>query len=296
MDVVPDGVVTLTVLGVVEATALLKNDHDCVRVVPLADAMAGSLMIPAVEPERFTVEPATKFVPVSVTVKTDGNIPTPRVCDVGLMEARVGAPAFVTVNVTVAVPPAVVTVTVWAPTSANELIVNVAVMVVPFTTTKLDTGTCGNSSVVPETVTPVAVVKLVPVMVTLTDVSRAPEVGEMLVIVGAGGAWTVKVTPPVVPPGVVTVIDLAPTVAPAAIANVAVTDVPAPLTVVPLTVIPVPALMVAPARFVPVSVTATDVPRIPVLGEIEVSVGAAGGGSSIAPTSTGFPLVFLGLP
>lgn len=110
-------------------------------------------------------------------------------------------------------------------------------------------------------------------------------------------ALTVNVTVLLVPPGVVTVTVLAEMVAVAEIVKFAVTVVEL-TTVMLLTEMPVPDTFTAdvPARFVPVKVTGTTVPRWPLLGEIEVSVGAGTfDTNSTAPTSTK-PLVFLRVP
>src|SRR6266481_9755026 len=103
------------------------------------------------------------------------------------------------------------------------------------------------------------------------------------------GAVTVNVTVLLVPPGVVTLTVLAPSAAVAVMVKVAVTVVA--LDVMPLTVTPAPDTLtaVAPVRFVPVSVTGTEVPRAPVVGAIAVSVGAGvivPATNSTAPAST----------
>jgi hypothetical protein len=146
----------------------------------------------------------------------------------------------------------------------------------------------------PDTATVAPARKFVPVRVTCSDVGvmaldpRGPVFGEIAVRVGAAGAVTVKVTALLVPPPVVTVTFLPDRVALVAMVKVAVIDV-ALTTVTPLTVTPVPdTATVAPAtKLVPVSVTGTAAPRLPDVGLIEVSVGAAGAGTtySIAPTS-----------
>jgi hypothetical protein len=112
-------------------------------------------------------------------------------------------------------------------------------------------------------------------------------------------AFTVNVTVLLVPPGVVTLTVLAERAAVAEIVKFAVTEVSLTTVMAP-TVMPVPDTLIAdvPVRFVPVRVTATVLPRCPVLGEIEVRVGAGGSGAapnSTAPTSTAL-LVFLALP
>jgi hypothetical protein len=80
-----------------------------------------------------------------------------------------------------------------------------------------------------------------------------------------------------VPPGVVTVTFLAVRAAPFVIAQFAVTEVE--VATIPRQVTPPPAIVtaVAPVRLVPVSVTGTVVLCVPVIGAIEVSVGAGGG-------------------
>src|SRR4051794_5345106 len=96
----------------------------------------------------------------------------------------------------------------------------------------------------------------------------------MLVSVGAAPATlTVNVTALLVPPVVVTVTLRAPAAALAAMAKLAVTDVAVEVT--PVMVTPVMALIVAPVRFVPASVTATVAPWLPAAGVMVVSVGGA---------------------
>lgn len=119
---------------------------------------------------------------------------------------------------------------------------------------------------------------MVPVSVTPTFVPTTPFVGLMELSVGEAGASTVKVRFPVVPPGVVTETFCAPSVAVAAMLNVAVMLVLL-ATTMPWTVMPPVAgtLMVLPAmKFVPVSATFTLVPCTPVVELIAVSVGTEG--------------------
>jgi hypothetical protein len=190
------------------------------------------------------------------------------------------------------VPPGVVKPRFLTPSGASLEIFKVAVTVVGETTVRFVTGI---SPAIP--VMAKVPVRLVPVKVILTAVPRTPDVGEIDVRVGGGGAVTVKVTGLEVPPGVETLTALAPVGARSAIVNVAVTDVSLTTTRLP-TVTPVPDTVIrkAPVKFVPVRVTLTAVPRRPVLGEMEVSVGAAAVlTNSTAPASTAlFP--FLGLP
>ena len=110
---------------------------------------------------------------------------------------------------------------------------------------------------------------------------------------------TVNVTALVTPPGVDTVTFLAVVaVRLLVIVKVAVTVVALTATRL-LTVTPGPGAMLmakAPLRLVPTKVTGTAVPRNPVLGVIDVSVGAATVlANSTAPASTAL-LVFRGFP
>jgi hypothetical protein len=146
--------------------------------------------------------------------------------------------------------------------------VNVAVMDVLLTTVVLLTVTP-----VPLTATVDPAVKSVPVSVTFTLCPCAPELGLTEVSVAAP-EFTVNACEPVVLPPLVTVTFWAPVGAVAAMVNVAVIDVLL-ATVTLLTVMPVPLrLIVDPvAKFVPVSVTATAAPWMPLLGAIALSVG-----------------------
>jgi len=108
-------------------------------------------------------------------------------------------------------------------------------------------------------------VKLVPV--TTTVAPRAPLAGERLVIVGAGSVPTIKsVLLTAVPAAVVTVTR--PVVAPAGITALRLV---AETTVKLVAGSPLKVTLVAPVRFVPVSVTTE--PGLPVVGSRAVSVG-----------------------
>ena len=152
-------------------------------------------------PDTFTAVAPVRLVPVRIT----GTV-VPWAPEVGLIEVSVGP---CTVNVTVlVVPMGVVTLTVLAPVVAAAVMAQfaltvVAVDVMPVHVTR-----------VPDTVTAVAPVRLVPVRVTGTVVPRTPVVGAIEVKVGP---CTVNVWLPLVPPGVVTLTVLAETVAPAEI-------------------------------------------------------------------------------
>ena len=120
----------------------------------------------------------------------------------------------------------------------------------------------------PLTVTVVApTAKLVPISVIATVAPWMPSFGVTLVSVGApgGGRPIVKIRGPLVPMAVVTVTVREPSAAAGSITKLAVSDVLL-LTVTLVTVAPLPptATVVAPAtKLVPVSVTATVVPRMP---------------------------------
>jgi hypothetical protein len=130
------------------------------------------------------------------------------------------------------------------------------------------------SGLVVDTVAPER--KFVPASVTLKLAPAAPLLG--VIEVSVGGGWEiVNGTAGLVPPEVVTVTLAAPRVALAAIVNVAVICV-ALVTLTLLT--PTPGLVtttVAPeTKLEPVSVTGTLVPCVPLVGAIDVNVGAVG--------------------
>jgi hypothetical protein len=164
-------------------------------------------------------------------------------------------------------PIGVTTLTVLVETVAVPEITKLAVAVAPpGATTMLFT-----EMPEPVTVIPVAPVSALPVRVTGTVLPRMPVIGA---IEASVGPVTVNGTVMVVPPGVVTLTVLVESVAPDEIAKFAVTVV-SPTMVIPLTVMPDPDTFTAVSleRPVPVRVTGTVVPRTPVLGAIEVSVG-----------------------
>jgi hypothetical protein len=132
---------------------------------------------------------------LTVMVPAFALVPPPFMAGVG-PENKTVAPD--TVNVTVLLVPlgVVVTLTVLVPSAAPAVIVKFAVTELSFTTVTPLTVTPA-----PDTVTAVAPVKPVPVRVTGTTVPRAPEVGAIEV---RAGPSNVNVTPPLVPPGVVT--------------------------------------------------------------------------------------------
>ena len=160
------------------------------------------------------------------------------------------------------VPPGVVTSTLLAPAVPAGV---VQVMVVALTTTLFVTA-------VPPKVTPVAPVKPVPVSVTAVPPAMLPALGATLVSVGGdGGATYVKsVFAALVPPGVVTTT----LTAPAARAGVVQVIVAAFTTFKAVALVPPKVTLVAPVKFVPVSVTTVPPAVLPVFGATLVSVGS----------------------
>ena len=205
-----------------------------------------------------------KLAPVRVT-----GTPAPWAPLFGLTELRVGAEEVTVKVADPLVPAEVVTVTFVAPTVALAAIVNVAVIWVELTTLTLLTVTPALA-----TLTEAPAMKLAPVRVTGTLAPWAPLFGLTELRVGAEEV-TVKVADPLVPAEVVTVTFVAPTVALAAIVNVAVIWVEL-TTLTLLTVTPALATLTeAPAtKLAPVRVTGTPAPWAPLFGLTEARVGA----------------------
>jgi hypothetical protein len=91
-----------------------------------------------------------------------------------------------------------------------------------------------------------------------------------------GAAFTVKVCAAVVPPVVVTARPRAPVAAAASIATVAVINVAlTTLTLLTVTPLPVTAIVAPATKFVPVTATVSDVPAVPLVGAMLLSVGVA---------------------
>ena len=163
-------------------------------IVAVSEVAETNVVVRAV-PLKFTTEPLTK--PVPVTVRGVAVLPATAVAGERLVMTGTGLGTMtVKVPVLVAVPPGVVTARgpLVAPAGTTK------VMVVAFTTAKPVMAT-------PFSVTAVAPVRSVPVMVTVAP--AAPEVGVKLVMVGAG-VVTVNEAPAEVPPpgaGLVTVTE-----------------------------------------------------------------------------------------
>ena len=196
----------------------------------------------AVPPKATAVAPV-KLVPLMVTI-----VPVPPL--LGVNEAMFGPAMKVKVPLLVAVPPGVVTVS--GPVAPFP---TVALIAVALTTVK-------EAAAVPPTVTALAPVKLLPVMVN--TVCGPPLAGVNEAMVGPG----MKVKVPLlvaVPPGVVTVIFPVaplPIVAPIEVALTTVKDAVA---------VPPMFTAVVPVKLVPVMVT--TIPGPPLVGVNEVMVG-----------------------
>lgn len=252
--VAPIGVVTLTFLAVSAAPAVIAQ----LALMVVAVDVIPVHVTPA--PDIVTADAPVRLVPISVT----GTV-VPRAPEVGAIEVSVG-PCTVNAPVKVLVPPfGVVAATFLAESVAVAVMTQFALMVVALVPVTVQV------TPVPDMVTAVAPCRSVPVSVTGTVVPRTPVVG---LIEASVGPVTVNGTVLLVPPGPVTVTVLAPSVAPAVIVKVAVTEVSL-ATLMALAVTPVPEMVtpVVPARPLPVRVTVSLVPLAPVLGAIEVSTG-----------------------
>ena len=158
------------------------------------------------------------------------------------------------------VPPAVVTATLCAPAVPAGV---TAVMEVALTTTTLVAAT-------PPTVTLLAPVKFVPVIVKAVPPNVVPDVGEMLATVGAGTTYVNALGKVDVPPAVVTATLCAPAV-PAGVT--AVIDVALTTTTL-VAATPPTVTLLAPVKFVPVIVKAVPPNVEPDVGEMLAMVGA----------------------
>jgi hypothetical protein len=231
-DPVPSGVVTITLPEAPDPTTAVMVSAEST----IYDAAA--------VPPKDTAEAPVKSVPVIVIV-------APAIATVGVKFVTVGVSVVVYVNpANDADPPAVVTITL--PEAPNP---TTAVMIVEETTVY-------DLAASPPKKTPVAPVKLVPLIVIVAPIN--PEVGLKDVMVGAG--TKVNSVKDAVPPAVVTdtaPVEPAPTTAVIEVADTTVNEVAA---VTPKSTI------VAPVKFVPVIVIVEFVPAD--VGVNEVMVGA----------------------
>jgi hypothetical protein len=259
---VPPGVVRVTFLAVRAAPAATANE--AVTEVSLTTVTALTVIPP---PLTFTAVVPVRPVPVKVTVSLVPLAPV-----LGVIEDS--APdGTITVNVTALLfPRGVVTFTFLAPPAPPLVGVKVAVTDVSLTTTRLVTAT-------PVTLIAVVPVNPVPVSVTETPTPRFPELGAIEV---SSGPVIVNGKVLLAPALVTTLTFTLPRPAPVVLVIVAVivvaftrttllTETPA------VVVVPFARVTVDPVtKFVPVRVTAADVPRASVLGVIEVSAGPPG--------------------
>lgn len=263
---VPIGVATVTFLAVCAVPAVIAQ---LALTVVEVDVIPVQVTPP---PETVTAVAPVRLAPVRVT----GTV-VPWAPVIGLIEASVG-PCTV-IEMELLAPAGFLTVTVCVPSAA----------VVPVATANVAVSIVGLVTLTALTVIPPArftatlipvVVKLVPVRVTeVVVVPRTNVLGATEPSVGSGGLTAVNVTALLAPPVVVVTLTLlALIVAVAEIVNVAVIVVEFTTAIVP-TVTPVPdTVTVVPiaVKLAPVRVTETLVPRRPLLGAIEASVGAAG--------------------
>ena len=174
--------------------------------------------------------------------------------------AHEGTRKNVNAFVAVAVPFGVVTATLFAPRVPAGV---TAVTLVDETTTTLVAAT-------PPTVTLVAPVKLVPLIVIAVPPAVEPEVGETEEIVG-GAKYVNAFVTVAVPFGVVTATLFAPTF-PAGVTAVTLVD---ETTTTLVAASPPTVTLVAPVKFAPVIVIAVPPAVEPVAGETEETVGGA---------------------
>jgi hypothetical protein len=266
--VTPPEFVTLMFLA--ECTAVAEIVKVVVTVVGFTTVMVPIVMPP---PFTFTAFTPVRLVPVRVTETVVPCKPVGGATEVSVGDTTVNAP----IRKLELAPPEFVTLTFLAPFTAAPVNVKVAVTVVEFTTVTLPTVTPA-----PLMLTAVVPVRLVPVRVTETVVPRIPRIGVIEVRLGA---TTVNAPNRVlVPAGDVRVIFLAVSAAVPEIVKVAVT-VEEFTTTMLLTVMPPPLRVtdVVPVRLLPLKVTGTARPCVPVFGEIEVSTGTAAGVTVNAP-------------
>jgi hypothetical protein len=209
----------------------------------------------AATPPTVTLLAPVKFVPVIVIGVPPANTPV-----LGLTELIVGTAIYVNALGKLTVPPAVVTAMLCTPAVPGGV---TAVIEVALTTTTLVAAT-------PPTVTLLAPVKFVPVIVKAVLPKVEPDVGEILAMVGAGTTYVNALGKVAVPPAVITATLCAPAVpgGVTAVIEVALTTT----TLVAAT--PPTVTLLAPVKFVPVIVKGV-LPKVePTVGEILVMVGS----------------------
>jgi hypothetical protein len=233
------------------------------------------LATPVVTAVPFTVTVALAWFTVGVTVIEDTLLATDCVYAIVLLpNVGVSAPleyvspdkfasgddvTYVNSVLAALLPPGVVTTTLAVPAAPAGV---VAVIDVALATETLVAAT-------PPIVTPVAPVNPVPVIVTGVPPAVVPLLGVNELTVGAGVTYVNSVLAALLPPGVVTTTLAVPAVPAGA---VAVIDV-ALTTETPVAATPPILTPVAPVNPVPVIVTAVPPAVVPLVGEIDVTVG-----------------------
>lgn len=260
--VVPVGVVTVTFLAVSAAVGEIVNV--ALTCVSLTTVMPLTVMPP---PVTLTDVAPVRLIPVSTTACA-----VPRAPVVGAIENS-PAGGTVTVKVTALLfPPGAVTVTFVAPGVAPAPMLIVAVTEVSLLTVKPLT-------VMPPPEKLIAVVPVRPVPVSVIPRPVVPRLAEAGVIEVSTGPVIANGRVLLAPPALVTATLMGPIAAALVLVMVAVMVVRF-RTTTPLIETPVAAGLMTtfePAtKFVPVSTTFADVPRVSELGAIDVSVGAGG--------------------
>lgn len=241
-------VTTVTVRAVSAAAVVIV--HSALTVVAVGAGVVIEQVTPVPE-TAIDVAPA-RLVPDRVT----GMFVDPRRPDAGVLEVSVGTAI---VSLVVGLPPfGVATVTVLAPAAALakdvQFVVTVDAVTVP-----VDVGVV-QVTPVPEKVTAVAPSRSAPVMVTVVAVVLRRS-GFGLIELMDGASTVNAPLSVIVPPGATTVTLREVRAAVTVIVNVAVIVVEVVETMFAVTPVPEIVTWLAPARFVPVIVTVSEVPR-----------------------------------
>ena len=224
-------------------------------VIAVMEVALTTITLVAETPPTFTLVAPVKLVPLMVI-----EVPPNVVPDVGLTLVMVGTGTmYVKALLLLAVPPAVVTATLLTP----------AVPAGVFAVTEVLETTTMFVSAMPPTVTLVAPVKLVPLMVIKVPPNVVPDVGETLVMVGTGTTYVNALALVAVPLAVVTVTSCAPAV-PAGVTAVILVA----LTITTLLAATPPTFtLVAPVKLVPAMENAVPPSVEPDVGLTLVMVG-----------------------
>jgi len=236
-------------------TTMVFAPADPAGVTAVMEVALTTFTLVAATPPTVTLLAPVKLVPVMVIA-----VPPAIGPDDGLTLAMVGAATYVNVIACDVDPPAVVTTIVFAPAAPAGV---TAVIEVASTTTTLVAAT-------PPTVTALAPVKLVPVMVIAVPPAIGPDDGLTLAIVGAA-TYVNVIACDVDPPAVVTTMVFAPAdpAGVTAVMEVALTTT----TLVAAT--PPTVTLLAPVKLVPVMVIAVPAVNGPDDGLTLAMIGAA---------------------